>query len=93
MIIGWEIKWKRKYSYNYYFSDYWLIVIILGFNKFKELNFKQYDLNYEKLEKDIRFIKESWKMIKAKYIESEYDTFPSYQVKGYVVTKIYPLTN
>lgn len=32
-------------------------------------------------------------MIKAKYIESEYDTFPSYQVKGYVVTKIYPLTN
>ena len=66
-----------------------LILIILGFNKFNESNFKQYDLNYEELEEDIKSIKKSGKIINAKYIESEYDTSPSYQGDGYVITQIY----
>ena len=66
-----------------------LILIILGFNIFKESDFKQYDLNYEELEEDIKSIKKSGKIINAKYIESEYDTSPSYQGDGYVITQIY----
>lgn len=65
-----------------------LILTILGLNKFRESDFKQYNLNYEELEEDIKSIKKDGKIINAKYIETEQDTSPSYQGDGYVITQI-----
>lgn len=88
MIIGGEKRKKKNIILIIIIVAILLILIILGLTKFKESNFKQYDLSYEELEEDIKSIKKNGEIINAKYIETEYDTSPSYQGDGYVIIKI-----
>lgn len=73
------------------FAIIFVVLLVCGICIYKYTNvpFKNLDLNYKELNEDIESIKKSGKITNAKYIESEYDTSPSYQGEGYVITQIY----
>lgn len=73
------------------FAIIFVVLLVCGICIYKYTNvpFKNLDLNYKELNEDIESIKKSGKITNAKYIESEYDTSPSYQGEGYVIAQIY----